>query len=200
MAKNIFLEAKQHLVQNDRLNYMNYEDIREEKKEFIRNDFFDFEFISTPSAVYCPKPEILKARLAAIEPNFPAGVGLMEVTIRGFTIRQAVIQGTTAGSIALTFYDREDQAISAFIDDWRDKLGDRQNRYAFRKEDTCAEGKLTVFNTSRKPIREYTMHSLQIADGLGTLNVAYGSDDPQQSGTCQLVMNFEHYDYQFLNY
>jgi hypothetical protein len=44
MANNLFLDAKELLLQNDQLNYINYESISEEHKEFLRSDTWDFVF------------------------------------------------------------------------------------------------------------------------------------------------------------
>ena len=194
MANNNFLKATDLLAQNDNLNYLNHGFLKEDNKEFLRTDLWDFEFIVPPAAVYFPGNDLMRARLVSVDPSIPAGVGEITAIIRGFTIRQATISGTTSGTVTLNFIDREDQAISAFIDDWRDKLGGRENRFAFRKEFTIAEATLTQFNTSREPIRRFTLHTLQPSgDAIGTLNTPYSSDDPAQGGTCALTLTFEHF-------
>jgi hypothetical protein len=199
MPSNKFLNQKEVLEGNDALGYIDYGVLSEENKEFLLTNGWDFEFIIPPSAVYFPGNNLIKARLTGVDMAVPSGLTEVSAVYRGFTIRQSVISGTTAGTITLNFTDREDQAISAFIDDWRDKMGTRENRFAFRKEDTIAEGKLTMYNTSRKPIRVYTFKALQINEGSGTLNVAFNSDDPQQAGMCSLPLSFEHFTYEMLN-
>lgn len=194
MAKNLFLDAKELLLQNDGLNYINYATLSEEHKEFLRTDLWDFEFTVPAPAVYFPGNAMLKARTQGVDPAFPGALSEISAVIRQFTIRQSVISGTTSGTITLQYIDREDQAIAAFIDDWRDKLGARDNRYTFRKEDTIAEGKLTMYNSSRKPIRIYAMHALQPNDGTGGLNPSFNSDDPGQAGQYSLPLTFEHFE------
>jgi hypothetical protein len=199
MAKNIFFDPSEFLAQNDTLNYINYQTIREGNKEFLRNDVWDFEFLVPPNSAYFPGNNLLKTRMTGIEPQFPTGLTDLTATIRGFTIGQAIYSGTTSGSVTLGFVDREDQAITVFIDDWRDKLGTRENRFTFHKMDTNAEGRLIMMNGVRKPIRIYTLHSLQPLEGAGTLNISYGSDDPVQSGICQLPLRFEHFEVEYCN-
>lgn len=194
MARNLFLDAKELMSQNDALNYINYATLSEEQKEFLRTDVWDFEFISYPAAVYFPGNDLLKARLQSVDPAFPAGIGEISAILRGFTIRQSTISGTTSGTVTLNYIDREDQAVTAFVDDWRDKLGTRENRYAFRKEDTIATGKLTMYNSSRNPIRIYTLHALQPNAGEGGLNPGFNSDDPAQAGQLALPLTFEHFE------
>jgi hypothetical protein len=195
MSRNIFLDASNLLKQNNGLNYINYDRIKEEGKEFLRTDVWDFTFTVPPAAVYFPGNDLLKVRCSECQPQFPASLSEISATIRQFTIRQSVMSGTTSGGISLTYTDREDQAISAFIDDWRDKISGRNTRYSFRKEDTVAEGVLTMYNSTRHPIREYLCHSLQPeSDMSGTLNPSFNSDDPQNAGTCNLSLRFEHFE------
>lgn len=199
MARNLFLDAKELLLQNDGLNYINYQTLSEEHKEFLRTDLWDFEFTVPPAAVYFPGNAMLKARTVGVDPALPGALSEISAIIRQFTIRQTVMSGTTQGNITLQYIDREDQAIAAFIDDWRDKLGGREDRFTFRKEDTIAEGRLTMYNSSRKPIRIYTLHALQINDATGPLNTAFNSDDASQAGQYSLPLTFEHMSLEWKN-
>ena len=79
------------------------------------------------------------------------------------------------------------------------KCGDREHRFAYHKEDTVCDGRLTLFNSSRFPIRVYTFRNLEINEGSGTLNPQLGSDDPQNIGTCSLPMTFEHFTLDWRN-
>lgn len=194
MANNLFLDAKELMLQNDGLNYINYETISENNKEFLRSDVWDFQFTQPAAAVYFPGNALLKARTQAISPQFPTQIGQMTAVIRQFQIQQSTISGTTAGTIGIDYNDREDQAIMAWLDDWRDKCGDRQNRYAFRKEDTVAQGRLTIYNSSRKPIREYELLTMQIVDPGNGLNPSLTSDDPQNVGQISASFSFEHFN------
>lgn len=193
MANNLFLDAKELMLQNDGLNYINYETLSENNREFLRSDTWDFEFTQPAAAVYFPGNALLKARTQAVNPQFPVGLGQMTAVIRGFQINQTTISGTTAGTISIDYMDREDQAMMAWLDDWRDKCGTRENRYAFRKEDTIAQGRLVIMNSSRKPIREYEILGIQPQDVGNGLNPSLTSDDPQNVGAISATFAFEHY-------
>jgi hypothetical protein len=193
MASNLFLDAKELMLQNDGLNYINYETLSENNKEFLRSDVWDFFWSQPAAAVYFPGNAMLRARTQAVNPQFPVQLGQMTAIIRQFQIQQSTISGTTAGSISIDYNDREDQAIFAWLDDWRDKCGDREHRYAFRKEDVVAQGRLTIYNSSRKPIRIYDCLTMQITDPGNGLNPSLNSDDPQNVGQVSATFSFEHF-------
>lgn len=193
MAGNLFLDAKEMILQNDGLNYINYDTLSEEHKEFLRSDTWDFQFTAAANAVYFPGNALLRARTQAVNPQFPVGLGQMTAVIRQFTIQQTTISGTTAGTIGIDYNDREDQAIIAWLDDWRDKCGDREHRYTFRKEDTIANGRLTIYNSSRKPLRIYSVLTMQPTDVGNGLNPSLTSDDPQNVGQVSATFAFEHF-------
>lgn len=199
MASNLFLDAKEMILQNDGLNYINYETLSEEHKEFLRSDVWDFQFTQAANAVYFPGNALLKARTQAVNPQFPVGLGQMTAVIRQFTIQQTTISGTTAGTIGIDYNDREDQAIMAWLDDWRDKCGGRENRFTFRKEDTIAMGRLTIFNSTRKPIRIYSVLTMQPTDVGNGLNPSLNSDDPQNVGQISATFSFEHFHLDWKN-
>ena len=193
MANNLFIQAKDMIQQNDTLNYINYQKISEGHKEFLRSDVWDFEFTKVADAVYFPGMDLLHARMMSVTPQFNVGLSQMQATIRQFTINQTALSGTTSGSLSMDFMDREDQAITVWLDDWRDKMGSREERYAFRKEHTYSDGKLTHMNSSRKPLRIFEIYTIQPTDVGGALNPSYGSDDPQNVGQISASFSFEHY-------
>jgi hypothetical protein len=199
MANNLFLDATELMQQNDTLNYINYENIAEGNREFLRSDTWDFEFTVPPAAVYFPGNGLLKKRMMNVNPQFPSQLGNMQAVIRQFQINQSTFSGTTAGSISIDYMDREDQAITAWLDDWRDKIGGRQNRYAFRKEDVIAQGRLIWMNSSRKPIREYTIYTMQLQDPGAGINPQFTSDDAQNLGQVSASWSFEHFELTWKN-
>lgn len=199
MASNLFLDASELMQQNDQLNYINYDNLRENNREFLRSDTWDFEFTIPAAAVYFPGNALLKRRMINVNPQFPVTLSQMTAVIRQFSINQQVFSGTTSGTISIDYMDFEDQAIMAWLDDWRDKIGGRKDRYAFRKEDVVAEGVLTIMNSSRRPIRKYTMYAMQLQDPGQGLNPQLTSDDAQNVGNISASWVFEHYDVEFLN-
>jgi hypothetical protein len=144
-------------------NYINYQTIREGTKELIRNNIWDFEFI-TPDMKLFPNRHLFKVRITDIKVEFPIENG--------------------SGTITLNFIDREDQTISKFIYDWR-------NKYSKLKDVGCI---LTLFNEKRKPIRIYTLHDLQ---PMGMIDLNLGGEPKTQTITCPL--KFGHYHVQWCN-
>lgn len=188
----IFLDPKDILERNDALNYINYENINEDQKEFLLSNLWDFEFLQAPAAVYFPGNALIKTRLVSVSPTFPQGVTTVNGTIRQFQINQAVPSGNTNANVTLEFMDREDQAISIFCRDWANKIGDLDTKFQYRKEDTVCMGILTMFNTSRVPIRRYKMYTGQPSAGFEP-SLTFGSDDPSNIGQVSLQLTFEHY-------
>ena len=194
MADNRFLDETDLIGQNDDLDFMDYSNIRQEGKEFLLNVFWRFSFIHPPSAVYYPGEDLVNIRLRSTAPQIPLGITDLSVVLRQFTSAQTVASGTTSGTVTLSMTDFEDQPLLAWFFDWRDKLGSYKHRFIFRKEDTTAEGKLVMYNTSRKPIREYRLYSLQPTDIGNGLNPTFGSGDPEQVGDFDVTLRFEHID------
>jgi len=185
---------------DDPLGYINYDNFREEDKEFLRSDLWDLEWIEAPHSVYFPGNDLFRARTTGVTPSFSAGLGEIQAIIRQFQIRQTVISGQSNGTITCDYVDREDQSIRAFVHDWRDKLWGLQDRYTFRKEDTVGTVKLTQFNSSRKAIAQFTMHAVQLNGGADDiLNKAFNSDDPANNGEFSITYSFEHYEVNWLN-
>lgn len=199
MASNLFLDAKNLLLENDGLNYINYESISQEHREFLASDVWDFQFTQPANAVYFPGNALLKVRTQAVNPQFPVAIGQMQAVIRQFTLYQNTISGTTAGTIGIDYMDFEDQSITAWLYDWRDKLGGFNTRYRFRKEDCVSEGRLTMYNSSRKPIRIYNVHTMQPTDIGASINPQFNSEDPQNVGNVSATFSFEHFELEWKN-
>lgn len=189
----LFLDPKDILNQNNGLNYINYENINEDQREFLLSNLWDFEFIVPPAAVYFPGNALLKTRMVSVSPTFPQALTEVSATIRQFKINQSVPSGNTNCTVQLEFIDREDQAISVFVRDWANKIGDPDTKFQYRKEDTICQGVLTMFNTSRVPIRRYKCFTGQpLSEGFQP-GLQFTSDDPAQNGNVSLNLTFEHY-------
>lgn len=195
-----FLDPKDVFGNNGVMSYVDYKTINDSNKEFLRNDIWEFKFTAAPNAVYFPGNKLLQSRLVNVQPQFNFALSEMRAIIRQFTVRQTIYSGETSGMVTLQFVDREDQAITAFINDWAQKFGDREGRRVFRKEDTVAQCELIQMNSTRVPIRKYTLYNCQIAgDGMATFGVPFTSGDAQQSGDCVLNLAFEHFEVKLLN-
>jgi hypothetical protein len=102
--------------------YMNFIDYtnsyRDDNKEFLRGDMWEFSFINPPKIVYYPGDAIFKKRLNTVNVGTDSSVNGFEKRMRGnYVIFQKTGQ-STSGSLTLSFVDKEDQAISYFVDDW----------------------------------------------------------------------------------
>lgn len=199
MATNRFLNAIDIIgADNDWLKHIDYHKINESQKEFLRSDMWEFQFIAPPACTYYPGNDYVAARLKAVSPQFPALFGgKIAATIRQFEIHQTGSVRSN-GDITLTFQDREDQAMTAFVEDYAQKASDRDNRFSFRKEDLICECKLIIFNTSRIPVREYRMFGCIPTQG--NFNEGnFGSEDAAEIGEVSLTLSFEHYKKFLLN-
>jgi hypothetical protein len=103
----------------------------------------------------------------------------------------------TNGQLALSFVDKEDQAISYFVDDWRQKIADRDTKYSFRKDDVVADCKMILTNSSRKTVRTVNFWNCIIDDAPLDMNGV--AEDGTDRSDVQLTMSFEHYDLEWNN-
>mgnify|MGYP003459781054 FL=1 len=92
---------------------------------------------------------------------------------------------STSGQITLQFTDREDQAISYFVDDWKQKIADRDTKYSFRKDDLVADGQLVITNSSRIKVRTLNFYNLIIRDA------GLDENGSAEDGTIFLFMPFK---------
>jgi len=185
------------MVDDDVLRYVNYRNIEQSDKEFIRNDFWDLEFVTSPIATYFPGNDLLKARLKTFSYTTEEGISEMTSTIRGFKVRQSTQSGTTSGTLTLEYTDREDQAVSLFHEDWKQKIGSRRTRFAYRKLDTICDIKATWFNTPRTPIREVYFYSCQLTNNPNPWTVS-SEDAGNDNGEISMELAFEHHEVKFL--
>jgi len=182
----------------DYMKFVDYEEsYKDHNKEFLRGDTWELHF-QAPKVVYYPGDDIFNARLNQVQVGIDQSVSGFEKRMRGgFTIFQKTGQNTS-GSLSLSFVDREDQAITYFVDDWREKIADRDTKYSFRKDDVVAEVvRLTLLNSSRIPVRTLEFLNCIISDH--SIEESGMGDDGTDRADVQLNMNFEHYKRQFEN-
>jgi len=193
-----FLRAVDVFGANPNMRYVNYIDIKDSNREFLRSDNWDFKFIIPPAATYYPGDNYISVRLTEVTINTSTEIGDIVAMVRGFQIRQATSQKTN-GTATLGFIDKEDQGISLFSDDWRNKIMDPSTRVSFRKEDTTCTSKFTLFNTSRVPVRSIMMFNNQPSNAPITPEKGDSEQDPSGLNTLDLELSFEHYERNFLN-
>ena len=137
---------------------------KDDNKEFLRGDMWQFSFTKWPRIVYSPGDSIFQARLNSVQVGIDSAISGFEKRMRGnFVIRQQTGQNTS-GQLTLSFIDREDQTISYFVDDWKQKIADRDTKYSFRKDDTVAECQLVLTNSSRLAVRTLKFYNCAIMD------------------------------------
>ena len=185
------------LVKGGNMGFVNYDNLKETDKEFLRGDLWEFTLINPPAVVYYPGDDIFKRRLLQVNLGIDTSVNGFEKRMRGnYVILQKTGQNTS-GTISLQFTDREDQAISYFVDDWRQKIADRDCKYSFRKEDLVCDAKLEIFNSSRVPVRTLKFYNCIIQDAQLDENGA--AEDGSDRADVPLNLQFEHYERIFNN-
>ena len=170
---------------------------RDNNKEFLRGDMWEFKVLSAPKIVYYPGDDIINARLNSVQVGVDTSVTGIEKRMRGcYAIYQQTNQ-TTSGNLTLSFVDREDQAITDFLDDWRQKISDRETKYSFRKDDVVMDCKLFITNAQRLDVRELTFYNVIIQDA-GIDNNGQAEAESDRSDVT-LSAKFEHYSLEFKN-
>jgi len=170
---------------------------RDNNKEFLRGDMWEFKFLNAPKIVYFPGDDIINARLNSVNVGIDySSNGITKRMRGGWDIYQQTTQNTN-GSLTLSFVDKEDQAITYFLDDWRQKIADRETRYSFRKDDLVADCQIFFTNSSRIDVRTLTFFNCIIQAGNVDENGALESEADRADVT--LEMKFEHYSREFNN-
>lgn len=180
------------------MKFINYhETYADNNKEFLRGDMWEFKFINPPKIVYYPGDSIINARLNNVNVSIDSSVNGFDKRMRGnYTIHQATGQNT-ACQLALSFVDREDQAISYFVTDWRNRVADPECKYSFRKADLVADCKLTITNSSRLEVRTLNFYNCSMLDA--PLDENGVEVDGSDRADIQLQLFCEHYDRTFDN-
>lgn len=193
-----FIKALQVLGDNTEMGYVNYQNIAQNHKEFLLPSNWDLYFTKKPAAVYFPGDDIIRARCATVEPSVQDAISGVEHTVRGYTIKQKT-STNTSGTCTINFIDREDQAIVAFVTNWRECISDPETKFSFRTEDTYADIQYRLFNTSRIAVRQLRMLKCQPSDA--TLPESSISDAEVSSTLAEipLALDFDHYSRKLLN-
>ena len=180
-----------------RMSHVFYDNYKDDNKEFLRGDLWHFSFLNAPKIVYYPGDEIFNKRLTQVNVGIDNSVNGFEKRFRGnFTVYQKTGQNTS-GTLSLSFIDREDQAITYFLDDWHQKIADRDTKYSFRKDDLVADCQLELLNSSRIVVRTLKFYNCIIADK--TFDESGVAEDGSDRSDVQLTMNFEHFERNFDN-
>lgn len=175
------------------MNFIDYErTYRDNNKEFLRGDMWEFSFINRPKVVYYPGDNILNGRLNSVSVSINSSLTSFSKGMRGgYVLHQSTGQ-TTDGTLSLAFTDREDQAIIVFGDDWKQKISDRDTKYSFRKDDVVADCKMVYTNSSRNKVRTLQFFNCSLED------FSHDENGVAESGSdradCQMTLKFEHYD------
>jgi hypothetical protein len=170
--------------QDNELSYIDYTHIIDELKEFLRTDMWDFEFISYPKINFIPEMNLYKYRVDSIEliksyetnlKSIETLLELIESRLKSEEIKLDLndvlesYKSLEPTLIKLNFIDREDQIISKFINEW---INNSKN--------IIIDGKLSIYNSSRIPIRNYTFHNLRPVNESGILNLSVHSKEVER--------------------
>lgn len=194
------MAAVSELVRSDN-GYMSFIDYQntyvDDNKEFLRGDMWEFSMYNAPKIVYYPGDKIMNARLNSVNIAIDDSVSGFEKRMRGnFVIRQQTGQ-QTSGSLTLSFIDREDQAISYFVDDWKQKVADRDTKYSFRKDDLVCDCKMVLTNSSRLSVRVLSFYNCSIMSAMLYENGV--AEDGSDRADVELNLAFEHYSRDYTN-
>lgn len=170
---------------------------KDNNREFLRGDMWEFSFLNAPKIVYYPGDTIFKARLNQVNVGIDTSVQGFEKMMRGGYVLYQRTNQNTSGTLSLSFVDKEDQAITYFVDDWRQKISDRDTKYSFRKDDVVADCQLVLTNSSRIKVRTLKFYNCIISDAGVNENGELSSSADRAD--VQLTMNFEHYERTFDN-
>ena len=166
-------------------------------REFLRSDMWQLFFLNPPKIVYYPGDDLINARLNGVQVGLDYSVNGFEKRMRGnYVIHQRTGQQTN-GTITMNFVDREDQAITYFADDWRQKIADRETKYTFRKDDTVADLRLVITNAQRLEVRVLEFYNCIIQDA--PLNENGDAEDGGDRADISITCTFEHHSRSFSN-
>jgi len=179
------------------MDFINYDNYKENNKEFLRGDLWELKVTAPPKIVYYPGDDIFNKRLQSVQVGLDYSVIGIEKQMRGnYAIYQQADQ-STYGTLTLTFTDREDQAITYFAQDWRNKVADPDCKYSFRKDDLVMDCELHITNSSRIDVRVLKFFNCQITDA------QYDESGAPQAGVDRadvtIGLRFEHYSRSFEN-
>lgn len=176
------------------LSFLNYQQIRENNKEFTRSDLWEIKFLTQPKC-YFPGHEFINQRCTAVTPGVPNDIQVLSQEIRGFTVHQAGRQ-TSSGSATVTFVDREDLAIRTWVEEWKNLMSDRNTLASNRKSTYVCDLEITYFNTSRVPISKITLYNCVLSNASPAED---GTAEASLSSDIQLSLNYEHFERKYLN-
>ena len=177
-------------VESEYMKSLKYHTLVETQKEFLRGDLWEFTFTNPPAVVYYPGDDIIQTRLVQANVGTDTSVTGFEKHMRNSYILYQQTGQQTAGVINLNFIDREDQAITYFVDDWRQKIANRDNKFSFRKEDTVAQCEIVFLNTSRVPVRKLIFYNVTITSADTDENGV--PEDGSDRSDVSLGLKFEH--------
>ena len=174
------------------MKFIDYEETyKDNNKEFLRTDMWQINFTAPPKIVYYPGDDLINARLNGVQVGLNSSVNGFEKRMRGnYVIHQRTGQQTD-GTLTLNFVDREDQAITYFCDDWKQKIADRDTKYTFRKDDTVAELELVITNAQRIAVRTLKFFNCIIQDI--PLNENGDPEDGGDRADVSMTLTFEHH-------
>lgn len=177
------------------LEFRNYKRIAEGNLEHIRNDIWDVEFLSWPSAVYNPGIDIIKTRLMSFDGGQDTQSELITKTINGHNVVSPGGRSGAPADCTFTFNDREDQSITYLCHDYNNQCGDPNNGFGRHKSELVFDFKLVFYNTLLVPVREIVYYDCiysgsSISDAVGE----HGGDN----SSVTLTIHSQHHERFFL--
>nr|DAD63929.1 MAG TPA: Baseplate wedge protein [Bacteriophage sp.]DAK44524.1 MAG TPA: Baseplate wedge protein [Herelleviridae sp.]DAM52837.1 MAG TPA: Baseplate wedge protein [Caudoviricetes sp.]DAM87474.1 MAG TPA: Baseplate wedge protein [Bacteriophage sp.]DAN33174.1 MAG TPA: Baseplate wedge protein [Caudoviricetes sp.] len=178
------------------LDFLKYQKIAENGREFLRTDIWEFSFVDRPTGVYMPPDENLLIRCTDFNVSIDNSIDRMEAQIRGFTIYQPVTSNKADGSFSMRFIDREDMSIQYMFNDWADKIMEKETKKTGRKLDLTCTVMLKQYNTHRQVIKTLVFYNAFPTTASEMGESSFGQDATTNGGEYDIEFQFEYYERQ----
>lgn len=161
------------------LTHRNYFNVAEANLELIRSDLWDIEFINFPKAVYNPSIDLIKRRLNKVSYGNFSEPEAISKEVLGHNTTSHGGRKSSPNSVTLDFVDREDQAITFMIQDWRDQTAESDYGFGRHKSEMIIDQLNVIFyNTLLQPYRRVEFyHGLYEACSLPNEAEDHGADN-----------------------
>lgn len=171
------------------LTHRNYFKVAEANLELIRADLWDIEFLHFPKAVYDPGIELIKRRLNKVSFGNFSDPEAITKEVLGHTTTSHAGRKSSPQSVTLSFVDREDQALTFMIQDWKDQTAESDYGFGRHKSEMIIDQfNIIYYNTLLQPYQRIEFyHGLYEASDLPKEAEDHGGDNSDVSITIKFA-------------
>lgn len=140
--------------------YINRENICKNSTQVLTTGDWEFSIDFVGKAMYMPSVTTYFVRTTGIDGvrEVPQ-VDIMEIPLRGFTLRQPGLAHTVPDPVTLHTQDFEDQTITIWLWDWANKMNNLSTLASYRREDLFVDLTIWQLNSSRQKVYQYNYHN-----------------------------------------